>query len=177
MPKVEGVVKATGRDRAEWFALLDEWRAAGRGFKEISAWLKTEHGLSQWWAQKLIVEYEQERGIRPPGVRPNGTFEVTISKTIGVPVDRLFHAIVDERERAKWLTDGGMALRTSQPGRSARFDWVDGPTRVNATFEDKGADRSTIAIGHEQLPTQDEAATAKSQWKQRLDQLKSLLES
>ena|SRR6266508_6912405 len=83
-----GVRRVTGRDRAEWFELLDAWGAAGRPFREIADWLTGEHALSRWWAQKLIVEYEQARGLRPAGVRPSGTFAVTASKTVGVLVDR-----------------------------------------------------------------------------------------
>ena len=62
-------------------------------------------------------------------MRPDGTFEVSASKTVAVPVKRLFDALVNARQRKKWLTDGKMSLRTSQPGRSARFDWEDGSTR------------------------------------------------
>ena len=63
--------------------MLDAWGAAGRPYREIADWLTGQHDLSNWWAQKLIVEYEQARGLRPPGVRPDGTFEVSASKTGG----------------------------------------------------------------------------------------------
>ncbi|MDT7558710.1 MAG: hypothetical protein QOI68_3180, partial [Pseudonocardiales bacterium] len=33
----------TGRDRAEWFAPLDAWGAAGRGHRGIARWLAGEH--------------------------------------------------------------------------------------------------------------------------------------
>jgi hypothetical protein len=177
MEKMDGVQRATGRGRDEWFALLDEWGAAGRDFREIADWLTGKHNLSRWWAQKLIVEYEQERGIRPPGVRPNGTFEVSASKTMAVPVKRLFDAFVNARERKRWLTDGRMSLRTSQAGRSARFDWEDGSTRVNVGFSDKGPSKSAVAVAHERLADADEAETTKAMWKERLAELKSFLES
>ena len=90
---VDGVRKATGRTRAEWFAELDGWGAAGRPYREIAAWLSGAHGLSRWWAQKLIVEYEQERGVRPPNVRRDGSFEIGASKTVAVPVDRVLQAV------------------------------------------------------------------------------------
>src|SRR5918992_6365900 len=90
MRQIDGVTRATGRGRQEWFALLDDWGARGRSYTEIAAWLTTKHGLSKWWAQKLIVEYEQSRGVRRAGVRRDGTFEVTASKTVAVPCDRLF---------------------------------------------------------------------------------------
>ena len=177
MAKIDGVRRATGRDRDEWFAVLDAWGAAGRQFREIADWLVAEHGISKWWAQKLIVEYEQERGLRPPGVRPDGTFEVSATKTVAVPVERLFDAFVDAGERRKWLTDGRMSLRASQPGRSTRFDWEDGATRVNVDFMDKGGSKATVAVAHQRLSDADEAETAKAMWKQRLAELKSVLES
>ncbi len=177
MAKIDGVQRATGRARDEWFELLDEWGAAGRQFREIADWLTSEHRISRWWAQKLIVEYEQARGLRPPGVRPDGSFEVSASKTVAVPVTRLFDAFVNARERRKWLTDGRMSLRTSQPRRSARFDWEKGSTRVNVGFIDKGPSKSTVAVAHERLADAGEAEKTKAMWKERLAELKSFLES
>ena len=98
-----GVRRATGRDYDEWFALLDRWGAPSRPFREIADWLEAEHDVSSWWAQKLIVEYEQAQGLRPPGVRRGGTFTVGTSKTVGVPVERLYDAFVDPGERERWL--------------------------------------------------------------------------
>lgn len=177
MGKTGGVQRATGRNRDEWFELLDDWGAAGREYREIADWLTGEHDVSKWWAQKLIVEYEQERGLRPPGVRPDGTFEVGASKTIAVPVERLYEAFVNSRRRKKWLTDGSMSLRTARQDLSARFDWEDGATRVNVDFMDKGASKSTVAVAHGRLPDAAEAETAKARWKERLADLKSFLES
>jgi hypothetical protein len=177
MAKITGVRRATGREREEWFALLDKWGAPGRKYAEIADWLTGKHGISKWWAQKLIVEYEQERGLRPPGVRPNGTFEVSASKTVGVPAQRLFEAFVTTRERRKWLTDGKMSLRTSQQGRSARFDWEDGSTRVNVGIIAKGRSKSSVAVAHERLANAEEAEAAKAAWKERLAELKDFLES
>jgi heme-degrading monooxygenase HmoA len=76
--------RTTGRDRQGWFAVLDEWGARGRSYREIADWLTGEHGLSDWWAQKLIVEYEEARGIRPAAVRRDGTFEVGASKMVAL---------------------------------------------------------------------------------------------
>ncbi|NJO12736.1 MAG: DUF4287 domain-containing protein [Gammaproteobacteria bacterium] len=62
------VQRATGRSRDEWFALLDTWDARDRPYREISEWFTRQHGISRWWAQKIIVEYQQARGVRAPGV-------------------------------------------------------------------------------------------------------------
>ena len=177
MAKPDGVTRATGRARAQWFALLDAWGAIDRPYREIAAWLTTEHELSRWWAQKLIVEYEQDRGVRSPGVRRDGTFEVGASKTIGVPVERLFDAFVDTRRRKKWLTNGQMKLRSSEPGRSARFDWEDGTTAVRVDFSEKAPSKSSVAVLHQRLTDEAEASSTKAMWRERLTELKSLLES
>lgn len=172
-----GVRRATGRERDQWFALLDAWGATGRPFREIAGWLMAEHDLSRWWAQKLIVEYEQARGLRPAGVRPGGTFSVTASKTVGAPVERLFEAFVDAKLRKRWLPGVKMRARTRERGRSARFDWKDGGTRVNATFLAKGEAKSQVSVEHTQLPDARSAEKMKEFWRERLPRLKGLLES
>lgn len=171
-----GVRRATGRGYDEWFALLDRWGAPRRAFREIADWLEGEHDVSRWWAQKLIVEYEQARGLRPPGVRPGGTFTVGTSKTVNVPATRLYEAVVDPQQREHWLPGAVLRERTSRSGRSARFDWSDDGTRVNATFEAKDAARSQLAVEHERLPDSETAQRTKTFWRERLTALKAVLE-
>ena len=172
----EGMRRATGRDRGGWFAVLDAWGAAGRPYREIAAWLTGEHGVSSWWAQKLIVEYEQARGLRAAGVRPDGTFTVGASKTVAVPAERLYAAFIDAEVRELWLPGVAMRERTSQPGRSARFDWDDGATRINVSVAAAGEAKSQVAVEHERLPDMQAAEEAKAYWRERLDVLKTVLE-
>lgn len=164
---------AAGRTYAEWFGLLDAWGAPGREFQAISSWLRESHQLSAWWAQKLIVEYEQARGIRPAGVRKDGTFTVGASKTVNVGVSRLYGAVL--AERSSWLPDLSLRERTSRASKSARFDCADG-TRVSFTFEAKGADKSALAVEHELIPDPERAEELKAFWQQRLAVLKTTLE-
>jgi uncharacterized protein YndB with AHSA1/START domain len=171
-----GLRRATGRDRPEWFALLDVWGAAGRPYREIADWLTGEHSLSDWWAQKLIVEYEEARGLRAPGVRRDGTFEVGTSKTVAVPVARLRAAFVDARLRERWLPRAVMRKASSQPGRSLRFEWGDGPSRVEVDVSEKGASRSQVVVQHKRLPDAKAAEEMKAHWRERLTALKDLLE-
>jgi uncharacterized protein YndB with AHSA1/START domain len=175
-PRSEGLRRATGRDRPEWFALLDAWGAGGRSYREIADWLTAKHDLSDWWAQKLIVEYEEARGLRAPGVRRDGTFEVGASKTVAVPVDRLRAAFVDARLRERWLPGAVMRKASSQPGRSARFDWEEGPSRLEVGFTAKGAAKTEVALQHKRLPDASSAEQMKAFWRERLVALKALLE-
>lgn len=167
---------ATGRDRAEWFAVLDGWGAPGRSYREIAGWLTREHGLSSWWAQKLIVEYQQDRGLRQPGARPDGTYAGGASKTIAATAERVLDAFADPALRARWLPGIELRERTSRPGRSARFDLADG-SRLNATVTPQGVAKVQIAVEQERLPAAADAARAKEDWRQRLTALKALLES
>ena len=70
-----------------------------------------------------------------------------------------------------------MRERTSQAGRSARFDWDDGDSRVNVTFAALGEGKSQVAIEHDHLPDARAAAERKAFWRDRLGALKALLEA
>ena len=173
----EGMRQGTGRDRGEWFAVLDSWGAAGREYREIADWLTGRHGISAWWAQKLIVEYEEARGLRPAGIRRDGTFEVGATKTVAVPVGRLYEAFVDARLREQWLPGARMRQGTTHPEKSVRFEWEDGATRVVAGFTPIGEAKSQVAVQHQRLPSAESAKTMKAHWRERLAALKTLLET
>lgn len=170
----EALRSETGRDRSEWFQELDRWGAPGRPYREIVEWL-TQQGVSAWWAQKLIVEYEQGRGLREPGARPDGTFTGGASKTLAAPVDRVYEAFADGDARGRWLADLELRERTSRPGRSLRFDAADG-SRVNVTVEAKGSDKALVAVEQERLPDAGAGERAKAAWRERLLTLQQLLE-
>ena len=172
-----GVRRATGRGYAEWFGALDAWSAPGRPYREIASWLTGTHGISDWWAQKLIVEYEEARGLRPPGSRRDGTFEVGATKSVAVPVSRLFAAFVDADLRERWLPGAAVRQRTTHPDRSVRFEWEDGESRVAASFLAIGNGKSQVAVQHERLPDTKSATAMKAFWRERVAALKAMLES
>jgi uncharacterized protein YndB with AHSA1/START domain len=172
----EKVEAATGRVWADWFDLLDEWRAVDREHPEIAGWLRTEHGVAGWWAQTVTVEYERARGLRPFRGDRDGTHNVSASKTVNVPVERLFEAWSDPELRAPWLGDHELHERTSTPPKTARYDWMDGSTRVIVGFEAIAESKSRVAVSHERLPDEDEAARLKAFWRERLAELKAQLE-
>lgn len=95
-----------------------------------------------------------------------------------VPVDRLFDVFVDQHLRGRWL-EGGSQLhqRTATRPRTARFDWGDGRTRVNLTFQAKGEAASSVAVEHARLDDPEAAAGMKAWWRDRLTLLKSRLEA
>jgi hypothetical protein len=171
----EAIRRRTGRGWEEWFGLLDEWGALGKTHAEMARWVAEEHGIEGWNAQAVTVNYERARLSRAVGERSDG-FTVTASKTVAVPIDRLYEAFVDEAVRRRWLPGGELRERTLAKPRSARFDWGDGATRVNVVFIAKGEAKSTAALQHERLADAAEAERMKAYWRARVATLKEVLE-
>ena len=128
-----------------------------------------------WNAQAITGGYERARGGRAVGQHADG-YRVSASKTVRVPVDRLFDAFVDADLRARWLPDGDLRERTATRPRSARFDWNGDGTRLHVTFASKGDDRSTVSVSHERLADAKERERMKSYWKERMTALQQELE-
>jgi hypothetical protein len=173
----EAIRERTGRGWEEWFDLLDEWGAAELSHRDVARRVATELGIHPlaWNAQAITGSYERARGLREVGEHEDG-FTVTASKTVAVPVERLYAAFVDEEQRARWLPDGPLRERTRIEPRSARFDWGDGATRVHVTFIAKGEGKSTVALSHERLADSAEAERTKAFWRERVSTLKAVLE-
>jgi hypothetical protein len=171
----EAIRRRTGRGWEEWFDLLDTWSAAERTHTEIARWVAEEHAIKGWDAQAVTVSFERASGRRAVGEHADG-FSITVSRTVAVPVDRLFEAFVDGSVRERWLPDGELRERTSIRPRSARFDWGDGETRVNVGFVAKGEDKSTAALEHARLADAEEAERMKAYWRDRVAALKEELE-
>ena len=169
--------RRTGRGWEEWFDLLDDWGAADRTHREIARWIAEQQGVVPlaWNAQAVAGSYERVRGLRAVGEHPDG-FAVTASKTVAVPVDRLYDAFVDASLRGRWLPDGELRERTATKPKSARFDWGDGPSRVHVTFAAKGDGKSTAAVQHRRLADAQEAERMKAYWRDRVASLKEVLE-
>ena len=174
----EAIRERTGRGWEEWFDLLDEWGAADKTHREIARWLAGRQGIHPlaWNAQAIAGSYERARRGRQVGQHEDG-FTVTATKTVAVPVERLYAAFVDSSLRERWLPDGELRERTVIEPRSARFDWGDGATRVHVAFAAKGDAKSTAALSHERLPDGAEAERMKTFWRERVAGLKEVLES
>jgi len=139
----DAVREATGRDRAEWFALLDQAGAATWKHKDIASWLVAEQGVDAWWAQGITVGFEQARGIRRPGQRQDGTFEASVSRTVALDTAealRTLAAIVTTE-----LDVDPLALNLTAKHPTARFP-LDGGEYVLATASPLGDGRSSIGL-------------------------------
>ena len=173
----EAIRRRTGRGWEEWFEMLDNWGAPTRTHRETARWLAEQQGLHPlaWNVQAIAASYERARGLREVGEKDDG-FVITASRTVAVPVERLYEAFVSDEARGRWLPDGRLRERTTTRPKSARFDWADGDTRVNVTFLSKGEEKSTAALEHRRLADAKEADRMKAYWRERLAALKTTLE-
>ncbi|MCB0857300.1 MAG: hypothetical protein KDB54_12175 [Solirubrobacterales bacterium] len=171
----EKLKEATGKDWDQWLEVLDQAGAIRRTHTEIARWLIDDQGVPGWWAQSITVGYERARGLREPGQRADG-WSVTASKTIEVPVQKVFDAFEKESIRDQWLPEAELHLRTATAPVSARYDWGDGSTRLIVGFEALGPAKSRVALEHEKLPDAQVADRMKDWWRERVAELKELLE-
>ena len=171
----EAVRRETGRGWEEWLDLLDDWGAVEREHPEIASWLSEAHGIPGWWAQSITVSYERASGRRALGEGPDG-FTISASKTVAVPVEKLYDAFLDESLRLRWLPDGELRERTASKPKNARFDWGDGSSRVVVAFTARDVARSTADLQHERLADAGEAERMRAYWRARVATLKEILE-
>jgi hypothetical protein len=167
------VLNATGSDYATWFALLDDLDATTMSHRDIAAHLVEQRDLPGWWAQHVTVAYERVRGMRALHQTSDG-YSISKSKTIPVPVEAAYRAVVDDEVRSRWL-DGVLEISSTKAHRTVNGRWEGGPERVTIAFTAKGEDKTQVALGHLRLPTAEAAVAAKVAWEQRLRRLAELL--
>jgi len=75
------VLAKTGKDWSWWFAILDKEKSSKLTHKEIALLLHDKYKVTLWWAQKITVGYEQERGLRKLHQKSDG-FQISKSKSL-----------------------------------------------------------------------------------------------
>ena len=157
------MIAATGRARDEWHTLLDAAGAATWTHPQIARWLVEEHAVDGWWAQGITVGYEHARGTRLPGQQPDGTFAVTVTRTVIAPKDVVLQTLIDA------LSERFGAPASANPAAkyaSARWS-VDGET-WRATASDAGEGRTRAGLDRTRMRTP-ELAAAKESLRELLD--------
>jgi uncharacterized protein YndB with AHSA1/START domain len=171
----KAVVARTGKTWAEWFAILDAAGAKQMDHKQIVAYLAEHHRVGEWWLQMVTVTYEQQRGLRKLYEQPEG-FQVSAGKTIAAPAVTLYKAWTEARTRRRWLADATFTTTTATPGKSLRIKWGKDAGRLDVTFYPRGEAKTQITIQHSHLPSAAQAGRMKKFWKERLEELKNVLE-
>ena len=101
------VVARTGSTIADWFRHLDSLGAKEMTHADMFNLVAGIDGLKplgQWNQNLLTTSYEWDRGLKQRGQKGKD-FEISVSKTVNVPIELLFKAFVDEKLRKKWLDE------------------------------------------------------------------------
>jgi uncharacterized protein YndB with AHSA1/START domain len=164
----EAVAKATGQSWSYWMALLDEAGGREMNHKELVFRLAQARHVSAWWQQQIAVAYEKSRGLRAEHQMADG-YQISRSRTVAAPVERVYEAWTVEAERLRWLPHGDFTVRKATPNKSLRLNWHDG-TLVEVRFTDKGG-RTQVAVQQNKLPDADAAERMKAYWTAALERL------
>lgn len=193
----EAVTSKTGKSWREWFTLLDRWGAARKSHKEIAAHLVDRHHVRGWWAQTITVHYERDRMGRQIGQKGT-SFDVSIRRTIGCPVSRVWEAFTVPADLNRWFSTG-MRVKFEVGGRYSnrdgdrgqflriehhemiRLSW-DNPehcpgSQVDVNFSAVTPRRATIYLTHSRLPSAAGREEMKEGWSWALDNLKGYIET
>ena len=171
----EALIERSGKNWAQWFAILDKAGAKKLKHLEIADVLYSKHKVPGWWAQMISVGYEQARGIRAQYESCNSTFSANCSRTFASSMNNIFRAWADDKARREWLSPDKLVVSKANPGKNVRGAW-DGTSRVEARFTSKGADKTQIAVDHMNLANTAEVEKMKAFWAKNLEKLRGKVE-
>jgi hypothetical protein len=161
------VLQATGRGWDDWFRILDDRGLEGFSHRDTARWLNGVHGVDGWWAQSVTIGYERARGLRKPHQNAEG-FEVSVSKTVALPVEVVWEAVSTPERRADWIGDVELGERSARAPRYARFEVPGDASRVLMSVDPKGEAKSTLTVTHGRLADGDAVEARQAFWRERL---------
>lgn len=171
----EAIRKGTGHTWEEWIRLLDAAGAESMNHTELAKYVLENHEISAWWAQGVAIGYEHDKGLRPRGMTSDG-FAANASKTLPIPLDRLWRLWGDDDLRAQWLDPDLLTVTTATENRTFNAKWNADGSRVSVNFGAVGDDRSKFGLQHSRLATSEEIAERKAFWKTAIARLAEVAE-
>jgi len=167
------VKKATGCEWHKWVFVLDKAGGKEISHPELVAYIHEKYKTSGWWTQMVAVGYERIRGLRATGQMRSGDWSVSKSKTINVPLAKLYAAFSNARQRAKWMGGVKLTIRGATMNKSIRMRWEDG-SPIDVGFYAKSESKSQVAIDHRKLSTKADADRVRTFWHERLGALAAM---
>ena len=172
----EAMEKATGRNRAQWFVILDDLGAQDLTHKQIARLLEGRKLIEgAWWSQTVTVEYERHIGRRAEGQLSSGKFSASASKTfsaadLDAALSAWTAAIGTPESYDGVSAEGDPEFTQSEVWRYWRVRLNDG-SRATAAILIKTPGKATVSISHNGLSDADVAAARKVFWKAALSRL------
>ena len=144
--------RASGRSWPEWVAHFEANDAKSLDHAQIAKLARDfmPDGVKNpdWWAQGAAIAYEHQVGMRVPGQAHDGTFRVSVSRTLPIDRDAAIALWVDTYGDRDQLGHAVSGLRTSRTDKRsfARFS-LDGAGKVEIAATPK-ADKTSLAVNH-----------------------------
>lgn len=172
----EAVKAKTGKVWADWFKILDKTGAKKLTHQEIWKYLNQEQELGPWWSQMVAVEYERARGLRDMHQKCTGEYSASGSRTMAVPIAKLYNAWVDDNLRKTWLGAAKLDISTKTENKSLRAAWDGNKSRLSVNFYGKGPNKTQVAVDHMKLADSKECEKMKAYWIAALNRLQEFAE-
>lgn len=185
---IASIEKATGQTWDEWLEFFDSIGARelshheiaqhaydhivkSGAFDDAAANQDGRQNPSGWWSQNVTVAYEQHIGRRVPGQRSDGTFEVTVSKTLDGSMDDALawweHKVADQQVFNGVEIVGEPDISKTAKWRYWRVNLADG-CRVGVTITAKGTDKAQFSVSNFKLPSPEAVEHWRAYWRQFL---------
>ncbi|NLF06102.1 MAG: hypothetical protein GX593_14040 [Actinomycetales bacterium] len=169
--RTEAIENGTDRSWAEWLTFFDRIGAASLDHAALARAVEADGQVTGWWAQAVVIHYEQETGRRVEGQVTGGKFAANASKTVPGDLDEglaRWVALVSDDDAF-----GGVPL-DAEPSSSATEKWrywrcplADG-SRIQVTVSAKDGGKVVVAVQHDRLESAEDRDRWKAYWRERL---------
>lgn len=184
------VLEKTGQRLDHWFAVLDRFGAATKGYTASARHLNREHKVPSWYSQAIMLSYQRARGLRAVNQAFDGGFQVSVSRVVRASVDEIIGALGNKRQRTAWLKSADPELASALHGAFAgpkpqrvtrkddlnamlRFRW--GRSRVELYITGKPRGGTSVVAWNTKLEGSAEVESRRARWRAALDALKQHL--
>ncbi|GAA1712526.1 hypothetical protein [Propioniferax innocua] len=163
---------------AEWLEILEPHKdldhpaMAAKVLEHINA--RGASKSPEWWAQGVTVAYEQHIGRRGVGERCDGSFSVTVSKTMPSDMDATLAAVdavaAGRDELAGIPLAGEPRTSATEKWRYWRADLADG-SKITINIQNKTNGKSVAAVNHDGLASNEHSDELKAWWRAFLTEI------
>lgn len=172
----EAIAGATNRSWERWVHALNQAGGADLSHCQIVSVVRSMLGPEvispDWWAQSVTVTYEQHIGRRQPGQAADGSYQMSVSKTLPGELDEVF---------GRWLNfvdsvpDIGGLTFLCCPSATATPRWrywratLDDSTQVVISLTQKEPGKVGITVNHSKLSGRESISQWRAVWKDFLE--------
>ena len=179
LTNIQAIESSTGLDWSSWTDYLEQFRdlehpaLARKVLEKLQASGAT--GNLEWWAQNVTVAYEQYIGRRLPGQSKDGSFSVSVSKTVAGNMDSVISSWLDLIHKASQL-NGLIVKSDSDVSRTDKWRYwrakLSDDTRLVVSVQGQNyGEKSILTVTHNRLSGLSDIKSWRLFWRQFLSQM------